>query len=166
MNKRGFTLIEVLLYVSLSVLLLGALSATVILTLESRARAHVTNEVEQQASFIFNRIEQIAQDSSAITSPVAASTGSSLTISRDSPSDNPTTLSLSGTTLMITRGGNSSTALHNDQIEVTNFVVSNLSRPGTDGIFRIELTLAFKNEVGRSEFNYSRSYRGSWSILP
>lgn len=162
--QKGFTLIELLLYVGLSSVLLISISVFMASLVESRVKNQTIAEVEQQGLQAMQIITQIARNAEAITSPTIGSSGSSITLDVITGANDPTIFDTSGGVLRIKEGSGSPVELTNSRVTVSGLLFSNLSRASTPGIVRIQFTLSYVNNLGRNEFDYSKTFISSASL--
>ncbi len=163
-NKKGFTLVELLLYVGLSAILLLVISLFLTTMLAARAKQQTITEVEAQAMQMMQIITQSIRNAEGINSPLAGESASTLSLSMSDAQNNPTDFNMNQNTLQITEGSQSSINLSNTGIHITNFTVQNLSRNDTSGLVRISFDVNYNNESGRSEYNYNKSFNTSVSL--
>ncbi len=112
----GFTLIELLLYFAIIPLILLPISSFLSSFFEARVKNQTIMEVEEQGAFVMNSIAQTIRNAEAITVPSVGSFGSTLTLDVVNPANDPTLFDLSGSTLRVTEGVGSPTALTNTRI--------------------------------------------------
>jgi len=163
-NTAGYTLIELLLYVSIAGMLLVALSTFFGLSIEARVKTQTITEVEQQGSLAIDYIQQTLRNATSITSPAAGVAASSLTVVVPTVSLSPTIFNLSGTTLQVKEGTATAVALTNSKVSVSNLAFTNVTRSGTHGALRISFTLDRVNSTGRNEYSYSKTFTTTVSI--
>ena len=65
-NKKGFTLLEVLIYVTIFAIVLGFLSVILITTTRVEMRESAATEVTQQSSYVVQTIQRLVRESSQI----------------------------------------------------------------------------------------------------
>src|SRR5690349_18275587 len=98
-TQKGYTLIELLMYVSIVGTLLTGAALFMSTMTEARVKNQSMTEVNQQGTVIMERLAQIARNADSITAPVAGSTGASATLVVPTGSLSPTIINLSGSTL-------------------------------------------------------------------
>src|SRR3990172_51494 len=79
-TNRGFTLIEILLYVSIAGAILLSVSIFWTILLQSRVKNQTVAEVESQGAFVMELITRTARNSEAIVSPAVGATASALSL--------------------------------------------------------------------------------------
>lgn len=163
-KQRGFTLIELLLYVAIVGSLLIAISLFMALTLDARVKNQTITEVEQQGAAAIDYITQTIRNASAITTPAAGASGASITITVPSSSLSPTVFSVTNGVLYVTEGANAAIALTNGKVNVSGINFTNLTRPGTNGIAQISITLSRQNPGGKNEYDYQKTFVTSAGI--
>jgi type II secretory pathway pseudopilin PulG len=163
-TQKGFTLVELLLYVSLVGLMSFVIAAFVPLLLDTREKNTTIAEVEQQGALVLGRIAQEVRNAEAITSPSAGSNGSSLTLDVVAGADDPTVFDLSSGALRITQGAGSATDLTNSRVTVSDLDFENLSAAGTPGTVQFSFTITHNNSSGRNAYDFSQSFVGSSSL--
>jgi Tfp pilus assembly protein PilW len=166
LSAGGITLIETVIYISLASVLLLALSALFVMSTTARVKNQSINEVNQQGSYVMEQMVQAVRGASAVTTPAAATTGSSLSLTLPAASASPTVFSLSGTALQVKEGTATAVPLTNGLVQASNLSVVNLTRSGTNGIVRISFTLARTKNSTRNEYDYSKTFTTSVSVRP
>jgi Tfp pilus assembly protein PilW len=164
MNKKGFTLVELLLYLGLAAAMLLAVSVFLSVIMQSRIKNQTVAEVEQQGWQIMQLMTQTIRNSEAINSPSAGGTASTLSLQQTSAPVNPTIFDLSGTTIRITEGTGSPIDLNSTKVEVSALNIENLSRTNTSGNIRIWFTASHINPGSRKEYDYTKTFYGSASL--
>lgn len=165
LTPQGYTLIELLLYmVIVGSLLLGA-TAFFALAAGARVKNQSIVEVDQQGVYLMEYLTQTIRNASSITTPAAASSGSTLTLGVPTASLSPTTFALSGTTLQVTEGSNGAVSLTNNTVNVSNLTFTNLTRSGTNGVIRVSFTLARVNTIGTNDYDYTKTFTTSAALL-
>lgn len=162
--KKGFTLVETLLYLSLTSIIVLMITTIWITVADTRERSEGMSITESEATYLMSTMTQIIRNSSSITTPTATNSGTSLTLVMTTPAVNPTVLTLSGGNITITEGVGSPVTLNSSRVTVTSLTFRNLSRASTSGIVRIEMTLSYVNTTGKTSLNYSQTYYASASL--
>lgn len=164
-NKQlGFTLVEMLLYVAVLGTLVFGLSALFADSVDLRVKNKSISEVNDQGTFAMDYISQTIRNATAITSPAAGGTGSSLTLTVPTGALSPTVFNLSGTTLRVTEGVGSPVNLTGSGVQISALTVKNLTRSGTLGVVQVSFTVTSTNGTGRNPFDYSKTFVTSMAI--
>jgi prepilin-type N-terminal cleavage/methylation domain-containing protein len=156
--RRGFTLIEMILYISILSVMILALTSFLYLSYTSRIKATVIAEVEQQGNQTMSLMSQNIRNSSLITIPTAGGSGSSLTLTEYTGALSPTVINQTGNKLQITEGANAAVDLTSNRVVVSGLTFQNLSRASTPGTVRIQFTLTHLNPDNRGEYVYSKTF--------
>ena len=165
-SQQGYTLVELLLYITLLGAMLGAVSLFVVQLLSARVKSETIAEVEQQGSRVMHLISQTIRNAQAITSPTTGSNAASATIDVVTVADDPTVFDLAGGAIRITEGAGAPVALTGSTITASGLDFDNRSRASTPGTLRIEFTLTRTTTSSRNEFDYSKTFYGSASVRP
>ena len=137
--RRGFTLIEVLIYVSIlttaTLALLAMFQAGAQSDVIVRAQNHLW-EAERPAQGL---LQAKISEASAVTVPASGS-GTSLILASSTPSENPVMFALSGTELTMQLGAGAAAPITPADVRVTSFTVLRLSGspPGVRVTFETE----------------------------
>jgi type II secretory pathway pseudopilin PulG len=163
-SQGGYTLIELLLYVTI----LGSLLTAVVLFFTLMTDANTKNqsmaEVNDQGIAVMDQITQTIRNATSITAPAAAGSGASLTLVVPTGSLSPTVYSLSGTTLQIKEGAAAAVALTSNDVQVTNLTFANLTRSGTKGLVQVSFRMSRVNTSGRNEYDYQKTFTSSAEV--
>lgn len=163
-KKQGFTLIEILMYVALSSVILLAVTGFFQISLSSRVKTKTIAEVEQQAIQILNLIGQYTVNAQGINSPSVGSKSTSLSLDMPGTNIDPTIFSLNSGDIFISEGVSAATVLNSSYVEVSDLQFENLSKAGSNGLVRVELTLSYINNANRPEFSWSKTFYTSISL--
>jgi len=163
-TQAGYTLIELLLYVAMVGVLLGAITVFFSISTDARIKNQSINEVNDQGTFALDYAAQTVRNATSISSPAASTSGSQLTLAVPTSSLSPTVFSVVGGVLQVKEGTATAIALTNSKIQVTSFSVTNLTRSGTSGIVQINLTLNRINAASRNEYDYQRTFTTSIGV--
>ena len=162
--KKGFTIIEVLIYIAIATMLLFSLSSFIISVVDLRERAKVVNEIEQQGAQLMDTITRILREADSINSPTPGTFADNLSLSISEPAKNPTVFNLSNQILQITQGFASPENLSNNSVLIEDLKFINLSYPDTPGIVQIQFTLKYNYLNNRKNFNYIKTFQSSASL--
>jgi|GEM_PF-2171730 len=138
MKPRGFTLVEVLIYVALAAGTLVALFLVYTASLETNAYIEAQRLLLDTERPIELQIRSRLQEAPSVTQPATGSS-TSLVIESETAADNPATFSLSNGQLWMQLGTQAPVALTPTTITVTDFSATRSS--GTPPAILVELTL-------------------------
>lgn len=162
--NKGFTLVELLLYVGIASIILLITTLFLSTLLESRIKNQTVAEVEQQGLQAMQIITQTARNAEAITTPSQGASASSLTLDVITALNDPTIFDLSSGAIRIKEGAAAIIPLTNSRITASALTFQNLSRPTTPGTIRIQFTLTHVNPDGRNEYNFNKTFIGSATL--
>lgn len=157
-TQRGYTLIELLLYIALLGILLPGVVGFMGLAVETRVKNQSIAEVNDQGMAAMDYITQTLRNASSITAPAAAASAGSLTITVPTGSLSPTIFDINGTTLQVKEGSAAAVALTSDTVQISNLTFTNLTRSGTAGAVQVSFTVSRTNPAGRNEFEYQKTF--------
>lgn len=143
-SKRGFTLIEVLIYAAIfavsAVFLIGILTAVTNIS----GRQSSVNEVNSQISFLNTTIQRLVRSASLveITSGLATTT---LTLRMASSTFDPTIIYLdaSASAVYLREGSSAPAALTDSNVKVTSFLVTKYENPGGPTTVQVDLAMEY-----------------------
>ncbi|MCA9387246.1 hypothetical protein KC669_04400 [Candidatus Dojkabacteria bacterium] len=163
-SKKAFTLIETLLYISLTSIILVSISAFMGLLININNRNKAISEVNHQSIEVLENITASIQNAEGINSPAQSSSGNSLSLQIDSASSNPTVVGLSGTRVIIQEGASSPVFITSDDVIVNDLTFYNVSTNLENKGVRFSFTIEYNNTSGRSEFNLTKTFYGTATI--
>lgn len=162
--QKGFTLIEILLYVGIASTILLVSTMFLQTLLEARIKNTTIAEVEQQGLQVMQYITQTIRNAESVTIPSVGTSASLLTLDVVDVSDDPTLFDLSNGTIRITEGASSPVVLTNSRVIASNLTFENYSRPDTPGVVRISFILTYENLSGRQEHEFEKTFYASASL--
>lgn len=162
---RGFTLVEMVLYVSLCSVILLSLSTFMASLLDSRVRSQSIAEVNQQGAQAMHMMTQTIRNGRSVTSPSIGTSSSSLVVITGNALLNPTIFNTASGTLFIKEGSDASIALTNHRVAVSGLLFQNVSSSSsTEKIIRMSFVLDYINTSGRGEYSYTKTFTGSATL--
>ncbi len=164
-SEEGFTLVELMLYLVLAVIMLGALTSVYNVLLTARIKNETINEVEQQGQQVLQQITQAARNAQGIVSPVAGAAAGTLVFNTYSVATSPTTFTLNGGVITVCEGsGCNPVALTANNVLPAGLIFTNLSRPNTPGNVKVQFSLNSSSASTRNEYQYNKTFYGSASL--
>lgn len=165
--RSGFSLIEIVLYLGVGAILLGAVTSFYF-SLEALAVKNQTilevEEVGQAALAVMLQSVRSAVDVNGLARGVTAN---DLSLRFADSSRNPTVFNVANGALRIREGrSNGPVALTPPRLRVTRFSVRNVASPGGVPVVRLELGLASVNPSGRNEYEYTQTFLGTAVLRP
>lgn len=162
--KKGFTLIELMLYTAIAATMTLAIGGFVALTYQSKSKNLAIVEVEEQGLLAMSTIAQKVRNATVINSPTIGVSSATLSVGSSDSSKNPSIFNLAGNQLVIKEGTGAQIPLSNSHVTVSNLNFQNLSYAGTRGIIKITFTLSYNNPSGRGEYSYTKTFTDSASL--
>ena len=126
--QQGFTLIEVLVYLSLFALIMGGAVVAAYNMFESSGRSHTRAMIQEEGDFITAKIDWSLSGTASISTPptpgagVACATSPTLSVSKWDTSVGTIIVDLLGGNIRLSRGGNPAQALNNTNITVNSLL--------------------------------------------
>lgn len=160
LGSTGISLIETIIYVAIfSIFVIGLAQFSTTLT-TTRLHTQEVLEVNDQGSQAIKLITQTLRNASSVNSPMMGNSGASLSMVTNTPATSPTVFSQNGDVLYITEGVDSSVALTNNKVVVSNLTFSNFSRASTPNIIKVSFTLTSAS----ARDPYSITFNGSGAL--
>ena len=156
-KRRGFTIIELLLYLAIMGVSLAVLSSFYFSTSAVKAKNNALIEVEQQGLRAVETIRQAIIASGGISFPTTGSSGAILSLSAAAGGETAI-FDIGAGKLRVSIGADSEAALHNSRVQASNLIFYNLSQAGFPGTIAGSFTLETINPSGRQEFSYAQTF--------
>jgi hypothetical protein len=148
--KKGFTLIEFLIYSGIVVFVILALTLTGMNILHARIKVVALEEVNKNASFSLEKIAYLIRNSEGVNS----ATGDTLSLKMSSPAEDPTEIYLDDGAIMISKSGNIS-RLTTESVVVTSLSFSEF----LEDAVRVSVSFEFYNPSERKEYEIERDFK-------
>lgn len=163
-RNLGFTLIELMLYVSIigGVILVVSLFLSVIQ--RQGIRNQVVSEVELQSIESLQVMTQIIRNASAIVSPATGASSASASVTMLNDFLSPTIFTATSGAITLKEGTASAIALTSEKIIVSDIIFTNLSAATSPGTLRIQYTVSYNNPDTQPEYSYSNVTTGSATL--
>ncbi len=160
--NRGFTLVEILLYLGLSAGLLLAVSLLLSFLLAARVKNQTISLVEEEGALAVERITQVIRQAEIIEEPEAGKTKNKLEARL--PSGLVVEFRKNGLTLEMIEADGAPISLTSPRVNVSGLWFRHLAQPGTASSIRLEFTLARFNPESRSEYDFSQTFYAAASL--
>lgn len=157
-SARGFTILELLLYVSIAGVILLGVSVFLSALLGARVKNQTIAEVDSQGMQVLQLITQTLRNADSINTPAQGGVSTSLSLNTYTGGLNPTVFDLAGGVLRVSEGAGAAVPLTNSRVTVSSLSVQNLTRTGAPGVVRVMFTLSYNNTSGRPEFTYQKNF--------
>lgn len=107
-------------------------------------------------------LTETIKNAKSIEIPNIGATSSSLSVTVEDAMLSPTIFDVSSGTMRISEGGGPNILLTNSHVTVNSLLFENISSTSsTDRIIRVSFTIDYKNQNGRNEYTFSKSFIGS-----
>ena len=121
--KKGFTLVELLIAMGILSILLIIFSQVFVAIFSQQLSGETDAAVQQDTTYLFNRLTYDVAQASAIAAPALGATGQTLTLTVGGVAY---IYSLSGTTLTLTKGAGTAVALNGPDTRISNVTFTTL----------------------------------------
>lgn len=162
-QQEAFTLVELILYISISSAFLLLISFFTGVLLEGRIKNQTIMEVESQGLQAVELITKSIRNSEGIIAPVVGTSSSFLTLDVVNVADDPTIFDAPGV-LRVKEGVNPFVSLTNSHVVMSALNFTNVSLPDTKGSIKGSFVLDSVNNSNRYEYNYSKTFYFSASL--
>lgn len=123
MHQKGFTLIEVLIYLGLFAMLLGGAVVASYSIFESSGRNQTKSMLEEEGDFLLAKINWALSGAQSVNSPTQNATSTFLSVVKwDTSIGNPIIINPVGVNLTVSRGTNPAQVLNNTNVTVSNIL--------------------------------------------
>ncbi len=139
-RNRGFTLIETLIYSAITTLFLTAALLMIYQMISSLQRGKNERELVENQKVLEQKIYWALQSVSAINSPAANATTTSLSVNRLNYGSNPILIDMNGGVARITKGAGAATPVTNTYSDLQSMTFHQYSWDGRPAI-RVQATL-------------------------
>ncbi|MFA5134897.1 MAG: type II secretion system protein [Patescibacteria group bacterium] len=158
-KQRGFSLIEMVIYIALIVGILITATSFAWTIINSKTKALVMQEVEQNGRLIVEKVAQAAHGASAVSLPGTGVAGTALELEYQDASKDPVRFSFSGSSLTMSEGAGAAAKLHSDSVVIADLQFVNVSSTDarTVNVF-FTVTLEHVNPENRQEWAYSNTF--------
>lgn len=156
---KGFTLIEVVLYIALLGMVLTAITAITIGIVQTNQKLHTVDEVQYNTRFVSERVKKAVRESISVNASASTfdSHPGTLTLIHPDGAEDPTIFSISNGTFQVIRGTGPAVDLTTENVQVTNFVLKDRTPPDERSSIIVELTISHNNPTGSNIYSYEES---------
>ena len=164
--KKGFTLIETLVYIGILTIVVAAIFSFLIWSVRSSTKVKVMRETLDNARRVMEIIVYETKEARAVYVPTSSSTQLSLETLHYLPSGEDTTyidFYICGTQICFKKESQSPIALTSDRVEVTDLVFTRVVTEQIPSV-QIELEIDYKNLSSRPEYQASVNLKSTVSL--
>lgn len=166
-KQSGFTLVELVLTIALTIILGTAVVLFANDIFKAKAKAIAVTEVQQNMRFAMNKMSYYVRNSdegiNTASSTFAPTDPGSLYLNMSAGATDDVVFSLSSGRLQIAIGAGSPEFLTTNEVELTSLVFTNNSTDTDIQNVSIDLSGRYRNTSDRQEFNYTYSIQNSVS---
>lgn len=164
-SAKGFTLIEMILYVSTSSVMLLSLFMLLSFLVGGRVKNQSIADVNQQGMQVMQLVTQTIRSAKSVDSPSVGATSTSLSLTMHDPLLSPTIIDVVNGVVRIKEGSEDAVPLTNSHVTVSPYVYQNISSTSsTDRIIRLTFTIDYNNPSGRNESSFTKTFTGSATL--
>lgn len=125
MNQKGFTLIELIIYIAIFAVISLVLTDFFITLTKVRAQTEARGEVRQNLARTMERVSQVIRSASGVNS----ASGNTLSLAMTDSAKNPTIFTVTGNVLTIQEGASPATALTSDKVIISKLSFTSINNP-------------------------------------
>ncbi len=161
--RRGFTLIEVMLYIALTLTILMVVVSFFLAAIEAQGRQKKVLETDTEAAFLIKTIQTYLDQATAVTNPAAGSSDTTLTFTMPEPAQSPITIAANDDdgNVYITIGGAAPRLLAGNDIFIYNLLFSNRADSGEKASIHMEMNATSPSFFNQSPLRYEQIYHAS-----
>lgn len=156
-TKRAFTLIEILLYLSLFMIVVGGTVAFIQKMLETNTKINLRSQANNEAEHALNLITHYIRNARSVTVPSLQNSGDTLTLVVSDTPHSPATFNLVNNTIMLSEGGNAALPLTSGHTSISNLTFTNIGTASHSSI-HVSFTLQTRGETTKQEYTYEKTY--------
>ena len=165
-GAKGFTLIEILVYVAVLSIIVVAISSFSIWAIHSNTKARAMREVKDMAQTALEQIISEAREAKTVYTPTTNASQLSLETTKYLPLGEESTFLefyLCQTRLCLKKEGQNPIALTSDRVEVKNLSFQRVASGQTDSV-QVELRVDYKNPASKPEYAASITLKSTASL--
>ncbi|HXF44330.1 MAG TPA: prepilin-type N-terminal cleavage/methylation domain-containing protein [Candidatus Paceibacterota bacterium] len=156
-TRKGFTLIEVLIYSAILAVFLGAAFSFIASILGTTDNLLERNEVLATAEFLEGKLGWLTSLSTGVTAPAQNASSTVLGMTLGNQTMSPAIVSLDGTAIKLSLAGGPAVPLTNGRVETTAFEIEHFSASSSPAQIKVYLSLrsaVYSNVVATTTFFY------------
>ena len=139
-RQKGFTIIEILLYMCLSVVMVTLIGGVGVNVLSSITSAQVEEDLQYNALFVTEKIRTYIYNSEGIETPLVTGTSSRIALTMNDPLKNPTIIETIEGSIFVQEGNREPQILTGRNI-ITSAEFTNVTGVNGEGTLRIALNM-------------------------
>lgn len=164
-NEKGFTLVELLLYLSVSAIIITVVSVFIITLNEVRIKNQVIATVEEQGAYIAGLINQHIRSAEKVLQPLSSGSSNNELILEIIPQEkSPTRIYLKEDIMMLSEGSSIPIPISDTRIIVSDLKFSNVTPSGSSGHIWHSFIIKAKSDSNRYFYEYTKTFESGASI--
>mgnify|MGYP001348772178 CR=1 FL=1 len=140
-HRSGVTLIELLIYIAMAAILLGAIATLESTILQARQHMQAQVAVEEQGMIAMNTITGLVRNSAATVTPANATPSATLSLTMPAPAALPSIVDVSANVLRLSENGAAAQNLTAGKVSTVSLTVKNLTQPSAPSVLQVSFTL-------------------------
>lgn len=147
-QRKGFTLIETIIYAGLFSVIISLVLVGVFQIIESQDRAQAIVETQEEANFIMRKIRWALLGVQSINQPLAGTTSSLLSVNKFNFGQNPVIFDVASDSIRLATGGGGSLTLNSRDVKIVSLVFEHIPQSGDiPPAIKTELTVEFNRDA-------------------
>ncbi len=142
---KGFTLIEILIYLALVSLIATISIASVYPLIDNYYRSQARLDIESETNFLMRKINWALMGAYSINQPASGGTSTIFSVNKEGFSQNPIAFDVSGENLRISLAGAEPIVLNNVNVKIEKAEFENIFQSGLPSSVGIELSVKHSN---------------------
>jgi len=163
-KSKGFTLIELILYISLFVFIFAALFASLNIFYSNKIKNRTILEVEQQGQIVSLLLGQEIRNAQSIISPLIGATDNSLSLEHLNFLKSPINFYILDNKLVVSENGDLFD-LTNSKVLVENLVFENNSTIGGTQSIYFSFDISYNSSSNKKEYEYNKNFFATVNLL-
>ncbi len=168
MNKRGFTLFETILYISIIGIILAIMSSFVLNLMNARMKVQASSEVVHAARLFEDRLSDAVRHAKSInvSSSIFGIDPGILSLQMIDVTKDPTVfrLDVDNGKIEVSEGGGSFQFLTTAKLSTSNLVFTNLTTAKDKGVIQVLFTFSTLNPSNVPFYYFTKSFQSSYRI--
>lgn len=160
-DDSGMTLIEVMLYVAIVGSVLLALTGLFSLVVSSREMDGTRSEVESMGNEVVKFTSIVVRNGSEVLDPPMGTNSSVLSVASSQQDRDPTDMYIEDGVIYAKVGTGIPVALTSGRVIASDLIFEHFSSEDTSSLVRVSFTITHINDDGRTEYEYSKLFRGA-----
>jgi len=129
-NRRGFSIIETILYVAILIMIMGTMVIFLINVVHRESKVTMVLEVNQNARFAIEKINSVIRNSKDATVPTdGGGVGSTLSLTMPNAAVSPTVFTVTNGVLTMQQGAAAAVPITSSAVKVSSLTFTNLVDP-------------------------------------